>query len=158
MTDTPRVEVHGLEIDGDLWLAAPPSRVFRALTTPGLLEAWWGDEAVYTTHDWQLQPTAGTPWRCEVRLPNGRRHHIAGTVLEAVPDRRLRFSWQPSWGGLASTEVSFELEAQRGGTRLQLRHSGFRPDFSGLETHRVGWPWVLGWLLRRFPSSQQEKT
>jgi uncharacterized protein YndB with AHSA1/START domain len=148
MTDEPRVEVHGLEIAGELWLAAPPSRVFRALTTPELLEAWWGDEAVYTTHDWQLRPAVGTPWRCEVRLRNGRRHHIAGTVLEVVPERRLRFSWQPSWDGMPQTEVSFELEAQRGGTRLALRHHGFQPDFSGLETHRVGWPWVLDWLAR----------
>lgn len=146
MTEAPRVEVSGLEIDGEVWLAAPPPRVFRALTTPALLEAWWGDEEVYTTHDWQLRADEGTAWRCGVRLANGRRHHIEGTVLEVVPDRRLRISWQPSWGGLQPTEVSFELEAQRGGTRLALRHSGFRPDFSGLETHRVGWPWVLGWL------------
>ena len=150
MTDTPRVEVDGLAIAGELWLAAPPSRVFRALTTPELLEAWWGDDAVYTTHDWQLRPDVGTPWRCEVRLRNGRRHHIAGTVLEVVTDRRLRFSWQPSWDGMPRTEVSFELEPRRGGTRLALRHHGFQPDFSGLETHRVGWPWVLGWLARRF--------
>ena len=61
MTEAPRVEVHGLAIAGELWLAAPPSRVFRALTTPELLEAWWGDESVYTTHDWQLRPDVGTP-------------------------------------------------------------------------------------------------
>jgi len=150
MTDTPRVEVQGLAIEGELWLAAPPSRVFRALTTPALLEAWWGDASVYTTHDWQLQPDVGAPWRCEVRLRNGRRHHIAGTVLEVVPDRRLRFSWQPSWDGMPRTEVSFELAPRRGGTQLALRHHGFQADFSGLETHRVGWPWVLGWLARQF--------
>lgn len=158
MTDAMRVEVAGLVVDGEVWLAASPQRVFRALTTPGLLEAWWGDEAIYTTHDWRLRADEGSAWRCEVRLRNGRRHHIEGTVLEVVPERRLRLSWQPSWGGLAATEVSFELEAQRGGTRLALRHSGFRPDFSGLETHRVGWPWVLGWLRRGIDQAIQEKT
>ena len=156
MTEPLRVEVHGLEIDAELWLAAPPPRVFRALTTPALLEAWWGDEAVYTTHEWRLAADEGSAWRCEVRLANGRRHHIAGTVLEVVADRRLRLSWQPSWGELPATEVSFELEAQRGGTRLALRHSGFRPDFSGLETHRVGWPWVLRWLAREFETSDKD--
>ena len=153
MTDAPRVEVAGLEIVGELWLAAPPSRVFRALTTPELLEAWWGDESVYTTHDWQLEADVGTPWRCEVALRNGRRHHIAGTVLEVVRDRRLRLSWQPSWDGMPQTEVCFELEAQGSGTRLALRHHGFRPDFAGLETHRVGWPWVLDWLQREIKES-----
>jgi len=150
-TEAVRVEVAGLAIDGEVWLAAPPARVFRALTTPELLEAWWGDEAFYTTHDWQLDAREGTPWRCSVRLANGRTHHIDGRVLEVVPDQRLRISWRPSWGGLAATEVRFELDAHDGGTRLVLHHSGFRPDFSGLETHRVGWPWVLGWLLRRLP-------
>jgi uncharacterized protein YndB with AHSA1/START domain len=156
MTEKVRVEVAGLEIDGEVWLAAAPARVFRALTTPELLQAWWGDEAIYTTHDWRLSADVGTPWRCEVRLRNGRRHHIAGTVLEVVPERRLRLSWQPSWDGLPETEVSFELAPHRGGTRLALRHSGFQPDFSGLETHRVGWPWVLGWLARGFDSNSKE--
>lgn len=151
MTEAPRVEVHGLAVVGEVFIAAPPPRVFRALTTPALLEAWWGDDEVYTTHGWRLQPQAGSPWRCEVRLRNGRQHHIAGTVLEVVPDRRLRLSWQPSWDGLPRTEVRFELDAKRGGTRLALRHDGFRPDFSGLETHRVGWPWVLGWLRTKGP-------
>lgn len=141
-----RVVVAGLEIDGEVWMAASPSRVFSALTTPELLEAWWGDEAIYTTHDWSLRPDEGSEWRCRVRLRNGREHHIEGTVLEVVPGRRLRMSWRPSWGGMPDTEVSFELEPLRGGTRLALRHSGFKPDFSGLETHRVGWPWVLRWM------------
>ncbi|HEX6703849.1 MAG TPA: SRPBCC domain-containing protein [Albitalea sp.] len=146
MTEAPRVEVAGLAITGELWLAAPPARVFRALTTPELLEAWWGDAEVYTTHDWQLRAEVGTSWRCEVRLRNGRRHHIDGRVLEVVPERRLRLSWRPSWDASPLTEVRFELEAQRGGTLLALHHGGFRPDFTGLETHRVGWPWVLAWL------------
>lgn len=141
-----RVVVAGLEIDGEVWMAASPARVFSALTTPELLEAWWGDEEIYTTHDWSLRPDEGSQWRCRVRLRNGREHHIEGTVLEVVPQRRLRMSWQPSWGGMPDTEVTFELEAARGGTRLALRHTGFKPDFSGLETHRVGWPWVLQWM------------
>lgn len=146
---TPRVDVVGLDIAGEVWMDAPPARVFRALTTPELLEAWWGDEAIYTTHGWRLRAEAGSAWRCEVRLRNGRRHHIEGVVLEVVPERLLRLSWQPSWEAASTTEVRFELSPAHGGTRLALRHTGFRPDFTGLETHRLGWPWVLGWLASR---------
>ncbi len=146
MTTEPRVEVRGLVIEGEVWLAAPPERVFDALTTPEWLAAWWGDDTAYATSNWCIAPVAGSDWGCDILTRVGEHHRLGGQVLAVERPRRLRLSWQPSWQPELATEVQFELLARDGGTHLQLRHSGFRPDFTGLTTHSAGWPWVLGWL------------
>ncbi|MEW6705228.1 MAG: SRPBCC domain-containing protein [Pseudomonadota bacterium] len=142
------VRVAGLVIEGQVWLAAPAERVFDALTTPEWLAAWWGDDDAYTTHDWQIAAVEGTAWRCEIVTRHGVRHSLGGQVLSVQRPRALRLSWQPSWQPELCTEVCFELAAREGGTLLSLRHTGFRPDFTGLTTHASGWPWVLGWLAQ----------
>ena len=50
-------------------IAAPPARVFRALTTPAQLAAWWGQPGMYTTSDWQLVLFRGLPPRSGRALP-----------------------------------------------------------------------------------------
>lgn len=71
------------------------------------------------------------------------------TVLECEPPRRLAFSWTA--GGLVDTRVSFELEAEREGTRLRLEHAGFdlseswgQQAFKGAE---YGWAKMLKQLV-----------
>lgn len=142
----PDVRTIGLAIEGEVWLAAPLERVFAALTTPEWLAAWWGDDDVYTTSDWQIAAREGTAWRCTITTRHGERHGLEGEVLQVQAPRLLCLSWRASWQPPLCTEVRFELHEQGGGTRLQLRHTGFRPDFTGLSTHSAGWPWVLGWL------------
>jgi glutathione S-transferase len=140
------VRTRGLVIEGDVWLDAPPARVFDALTTPEWLQAWWGDDDAYRSMHWRIEPTEGTRWQCEIVTRHGARHALGGEVLRARPPHALTLSWQASWQPDLVTEVSFELHAHDGGTRLELRHTGFRPDFTGLTTHATGWPWVLRWL------------
>ena len=148
MTEAPDVRVEGLVIEGEVWLAAPAERVFDALTQPEWLAAWWGDEEAYTTHDWQIAPVEGSAWRCRIVTRRGEQHALGGEVLAVRRPHELRLSWQPSWQPELATEVRFELQPREGGTLLSLRHTGFRPDFTGLTTHAAGWPWVLGWLAQ----------
>src|SRR2546421_10396750 len=148
-----QVVVRGYAIECEVWIDAAPERVFAALTTPELLGAWWGDQDAYTTHDWHIAPIADTAWRCEIRLRDGQRHSIEGRVLEVRAGRCLRLSWRPSWDAQPETEVVFALLPLRGGTLLSLRHSGFRPDFVGLVTHRTGRPWLLRWMATRFATT-----
>jgi hypothetical protein len=41
-------------IKAEIEIAASPERVFRALTDPTELAAWWGDSMMYRTYDWQM--------------------------------------------------------------------------------------------------------
>lgn len=69
-------------------------------------------------------------------------------VLECEPPSRLAFSW--SAGGLADSQVSFQLEPDGEGTRLLFEHAGFdvsqpwgEQAFKGAE---FGWAKMLGQL------------
>jgi uncharacterized protein YndB with AHSA1/START domain len=150
------VELRGLVIEGEVWIDASPERVFEALTTPAWLAAWWGDDASYTSSNWCIAPQPGTAWRCDIETRNGARHGLSGEVLEAQPAALLRLSWQASWLAPPPTEVRFELQREAGGTQLRLTHRGFRPDFSGRDTHHAGWPWVLRWLATTFATTPPE--
>ncbi len=106
-------------IDLSIHLAAPPATVFEALTQQTDLSSW-------LSPDCQCQPIEGTLARlgfgdgdyCEVkihRLDPGRR------VVWTVADSRVQGTRE--WNG---TAITFDLEPDGAGTRLRLRHDGWK--------------------------------
>ena len=124
-------------------LAAPPERVWRALTDPAALAAWFWPE--------RLAPTA------EVDLEERGRYRVAsvssgmavtGRYVEVTAPRRLVCTW--SWdGGDTETLVAIDLAPAGDGTDLALVHEGFA-DESARQDHVQGWSDCLdrlpGWL------------
>ena len=124
-------------------LDAGPDQVWRALTDPAALAAWFWPE--------RLSPTA------EVDLEEGGRYRIAsppadmaasGKFVELEAPRRLVCTW--GWDGEdAETLVTIVLAPAGGGTRLDLVHEGFA-DEQARDDHVQGWTDCLdrlpGWL------------
>jgi uncharacterized protein YndB with AHSA1/START domain len=124
-------------------LAAPPERVWRALTDPAALATWFWPE--------RLAPTA------EVDLEERGRYRVAsasagmavtGRYVEVTAPRRLVCTW--SWdGGDTETLVAIDLAPAGDGTDLALVHEGFA-DESARQDHVRGWSDCLdrlpGWL------------
>jgi len=127
-------------------IAAPPERVFRALTTPEELLAWWGSPETYRCESWHLDLRVGGHWQCSGTNASGRAFGVAGEYLEIDAPRRLAYTWQPSWVEARQTTVRIELERTPAGTRLTWTHSGFAAFPRALEDHRQGLPSVVGWL------------
>lgn len=127
-------------------LAASPERVFRALTDPGELAAWWGDPRMYVTERWELELRVGGRWRCTGRGAQGGLFEVEGEYLELDPPRVVAFTWRPSWVDVPPTVVRIVLEPTPSGTRLTWTHSGFVGYPRALADHRFGLPAVLGWL------------
>lgn len=127
-------------------IAAPPERVFRALTTEELTK-WWGSAEMYRTTSFQIDLRPGGAWRSEGVGADGTAFHVGGQVLEVDPPRKLVQTWQPSWDseGPPST-VSYQLDPVGNGTRVTLRHTGFGERAAACESHASGWERVLGWL------------
>lgn len=125
-------------------IAAPPERVFRALTTEELTK-WWGAEGMYRTTRFTLEPRAGGRWSTEGVGGDGTKFTVEGEVLEFEPPRRLVQTWKPSWGDGALTTVTFALDPIDGGTRVTVRHTGFEDRPELCDNHQ-GWEQVLGWL------------
>jgi len=99
-------------------VAAPPRRVWNALTTAEGLSQWWVDEA-----------------RIEGR--KGGRVVLGSQDAEGEPveDRGLIHTWRPTshleiafdrigTGGLAGTHLAFQLAMDGDETRVSLVHSG----------------------------------
>ena len=102
------------EIFHDFPVAAPPSEVFRAITTPEGLSAWWTKEAegdAALDAEWRLDFGPGYAWRATVcSFEPGER--IEWELVEADPD----------WLG---ARVSLRLEERGGKTWVHFHHTGW---------------------------------
>ncbi len=136
-------------------IAAPPERVFRALTVPDELLRWWGSDETYRTTAWEADLKPGGTWRAEGRGADGRPFSVGGEFLEVDPPRRLVQTWRADWDGGARTTLTYRLEATTVGTRVTVRHEGFAGRPESCRAHGDGWQRVLGWLGRHLEPEPQ---
>jgi uncharacterized protein YndB with AHSA1/START domain len=129
----------------EIYIAAQPERVFRALVEPQEVLRWWGQPGVYRCTEFVSDLRLGGNWGSSGIGPDGRRFEITGQYLQVDPPRLLVHSWVASWTGDAQTTVRWELEPKDGGTLVRLLHSGLAAYPSIGESYR-GWPRMLGWI------------
>lgn len=127
-------------IERTLDLAASPERVWKALTDPEELAAWFPDETI----ELEVRPGGAGWWRWAA-------HGRFAVRFEVVdPPRRLVWSWardpEMAVGQGPTTRVEWTLEPRTGGgTTLRLRESGFvRPE--DRRNNEGGWDHELGEL------------
>ena len=144
---SPTVKIVDENIVGEVEVAAPPERVYAALTDPAELVAWWGAEGKYRTFDWVSDLRVGGKRNCKAENKmNGQVSTVTGEYLEIDPPRVLAFTWEPTWEKIHPTVVRIELTAIPAGTRVLLTHSGWGEATQARRSHEQGWPQVLGWL------------
>src|SRR6185436_12403572 len=91
-------------------IAAPPERVFRALTTDEITR-WWGSDELYRTTAYTADLRVGGRWRSEGTGRDGTAFAVEGEFLAIDAPRTLVQSWRPSWDLAAgTTTVTFRLE------------------------------------------------
>ncbi|GAA4958349.1 hypothetical protein GCM10023334_076030 [Nonomuraea thailandensis] len=131
-------------IERTVQIAAPPDKVWAALTTAEGLSAWFGDDAAIDLHP-------GGPAR--MRFANGFTNHLR---VERVEEPTVfGFTWQIY--GLPDndprrTYVEFTLEPIDAGTRLTVVETGFAqlPDGTHrteYDAHIQGWTSELSELI-----------
>lgn len=134
-------------IQAEVHIAAPPERVFQALTDPRQLMQWWGQKGMYHHTSWRADVRPGGEWRSDgVSDVNGSPYHVSGEYVEVDPPRLLSFTWVSSWSAELKTLVRWELQAASGGTLVRLRHSGFAGAAAVAQDHYRGWVHVIGWM------------
>lgn len=118
------------------YIAATPERVWEALTRGELTRLYWMHENL---SDWK----PGSRWRHVANDAKGTLK-LGGTVVEAVPNRRLVLTWGPP-GASQLSRVSLEIETVADMVRLTVTHEALptADDFKGVSN---GWPRVLSSL------------
>jgi uncharacterized protein YndB with AHSA1/START domain len=128
-------------------IAAPPERVFHALTDPTELPRWWGSPETYQVESCTFDLRVGGKWESRGHGADGKPFAVRGEYLEIDPPRRLVQTWSYDWdGGGAPTTVAYSLDAIDGGTRVTVRHSGFGERHDACRSHGDGWQTVLSWF------------
>jgi uncharacterized protein YndB with AHSA1/START domain len=139
--------------DGDaifteIFIAAPPEDVFRALVDPELVVKWWGGQGegqrFRCTH-FECDLRTGGKWRSTGIDSEGRPFEAAGEYVEVTPPHVLVQTWTASWTAQVKTTVRWELQPMDEGTLVRHQHSGLAVHPQVSQSFR-GWPRILGWL------------
>ena len=144
----------------EIFVAAPPERVFQAITDPSQVTQWWGHKDMYRTTEWHSDLRPGGKWTSMGVGADGSQFRVEGEYLEVDPPRLLVHTWKPSWAAdLPRTVVRWELEPrgvhglQHGGpqkvgtgTVVRVRHSGFAGNVQQATSHGEGWKRVFSWM------------
>jgi uncharacterized protein YndB with AHSA1/START domain len=133
----------------DVQIAAPPERVFKALTDAGQLKRWFTDSSC-PAKIWEMDARLGGRYKYTTEegtivVNNVRQFECEGEILEYDPPRLLSYTWIANWHDDKSkrTVVRWELTPKAGGTHVKVTHSGLatlpvaRKDYSG------GWVGVV---------------
>jgi uncharacterized protein YndB with AHSA1/START domain len=132
-----------LSTEATVSIDAPTDAVWRAITTPELIERWF--LGVRTESAWTVG--SSIVHRGEYQ---GKPYEDRGTILELEPGRRLVHThWSPVSGLEDRPEhhqvVTWELEAHEGGTRLTVRETNLPSEDAKAVSER-SWPSALGAL------------
>ena len=117
-------------VEQQLFIDAPPARVYRLLTDAALLVEWMAPVAL-------ADPVPGGT----LSWTHVNGDSVVGAFVELVPDRRVvfTFGWDRVDVGIApgSTTVEIDLRTRDGGTELHLVHRGLGGPMA--DAHRGGW-------------------
>jgi uncharacterized protein YndB with AHSA1/START domain len=143
----------------EIFIAAPPARVFQAISDPSQSQRWWGQEGLYRITKAVADVRPGGKWRSDGVGANGQSFYVEGEYLEVDPPRLLVHTWVGSYSGPLKTIVRWELEPHSvhglhpsgpkksgTGTLVRVRQEGFAGKPGLAKDHGEGWKRVLGWL------------
>ena len=143
----------------EIFIAAPPARVFQAISDPAQLPQWWGQKGLYHVTKSTMDVRPGGKWRSDGVGDDGQPFYVEGEYLEVDPPRLLVHTWMGSYSGPMKTTVRWELEPQTlhglhpsgpkksgTGTLVRVTQEGFAGNLQFASGHGEGWKRVLGWL------------
>ena len=142
---TPDQDAVVSEID----VAAPPERVFKALTDASELKRWFTSPEA-PVNLWEMDARVDGAYRYATQKGSIVVNEVSefqchGHIVEYDPPRVLAYTWFGNWHDdpTRRTLVRWELTQEGSGTHVKVTHSGLahlpiaRKDYTG------GWPGVV---------------
>jgi uncharacterized protein YndB with AHSA1/START domain len=131
----------------EIFISAPPERVFQAICDPNQQRIWWDKGNLET---FEMDARRGGRWRMATKQTamniNGvSKFNCTGEILEFDPPRVLAYSWNANWHtqALHETVVRWELSPKDGGTMVKVTHSGLAQEEVARKDYQGGWPGVM---------------
>lgn len=143
----------------EVFIAAPPARVFEAIADAKQRAQWWGQRGTFHVSESTSDLRVGGTWTNEGVGPAGQKFHMEGKYLEIDPPRLLVHTRTADFVGDFETIVRWELEPREvhglngsgthrvgTGTLVRVRHSGFAGHPEQAQSHETGWYASMFWL------------
>jgi uncharacterized protein YndB with AHSA1/START domain len=135
-------------------IAARPSIVFDALTTPEGIAHWWGPDGGPVLVA-ETDVRVGGRFRVRFRMLDGSEHESSGEYLEVVRPQRLAMTWRWADGeDPGESRVEIDLRPIAEGTELTFTHSRLH-DEETRRSHEAGWNGALDKLERHFSTASR---
>lgn len=148
-------------IVSEIQIAAPPERVFQALSDPAQLKLWFSNPEC-PQKVWEMDARLGGRYcyateKGSMVVNNVSQFECEGEIVEYDPPRVLAYTWIANWHDQpsAKTVVRWELTPRAGATYVKVTHSGLaqlpvaRKDYSG------GWSGVVEGLKKFIETGKQ---
>jgi uncharacterized protein YndB with AHSA1/START domain len=133
----------------EIEIAAPPERVFAAITDAKQMTRWWASPICEHTF-FEMDARVGGKWGFyttpATQSINGvNEFKCGGEILEFEPPKLLVYTWIANWNDKpeSKTIVRWELIPTGSGTRLRVIHSGLAEQKVARELYQGGWPGVV---------------
>ena len=143
-------------IVSEIQIAAPPERVFRALSDPGELQRWFSGSPDCPEKFWKMDARVGgrysyTTQKGAITINGVSELECHGEILEFDPPWLLVYTWITNWHDDTSkaTVVRWELEKKGSGTLVKVTHSGLASLPIAREEYSGGWSGVVQ-MLKKF--------
>ena len=143
----------------EIFIAAPPARVFEAITDLKQRAQWWGMKGLFRVTDSYSDLRLGGKWYEVGSTDDGRPFRLEGEYLEIDPPRLLVHTRVANFVENIPTVVRWELEPHDvhglhgsgthrvgTGTMVRVRHSGFAGHPDQAKSHQTGWGASMDWL------------
>jgi uncharacterized protein YndB with AHSA1/START domain len=132
-------------------LNAPVAKVWKALTDVNQMRQWYFDLK-------EFKPEPGFEFEFAVEHEGMNYHHLC-RVTEAVPERKIAYTWRYK-GEEGNSLVTFELLPDGNKTKLRLMHEGLetfpRTAAYARKNFEAGWT-AISTELQRFVEGDTPK-
>jgi uncharacterized protein YndB with AHSA1/START domain len=130
-------------------IAAPPGRVFEALTDPDQLLCWFND-ASCPVKFWRMDARLGGNYSYATEKANFVVNGVDefkchGEITEMDPPKLLVYTWVGNWhlDPQRKTVVRWELTPTAAGTHVKVTHSGLAQEPEARKDYSSGWAGVM---------------
>jgi len=129
-----------------------PELIFNAFANAKEIEHWWGSEDTYRMAQWKDNFQVGGDYSVVVLMTDGTERPASGIFMEIDFPTKLSYTRRYDWDfpllGSKPTTITYNIKETESGSRLTVRHEGFKGFEAAANQHAEHWERVLGWLSK----------